>query len=176
MSGKTVSSHTLELFVRSLSSSATGIRIEAIIEQLDQLQTTDLIEDYTVTIWGERVSTDPVVSEIGEGAFIRHRVAEFKQWATDHEMELEGGFETRTTHSSITDETHEFITLPCLALAARRNGNLEWIVPSSRLNSIRTVQDRLVALTREVSDIKENGMWTNDGIKENKQQVNNRPV
>lgn len=147
MPGKTVPSHTLELFVRSLSSSATGVRIESIIEQLDRLQADDLLDDYTVTVWGERVSTDPVITQTDKGAFIRHRIEEFRQWANENDIVLEGGFETRTIHSAITNETYEFITLPCQVLTARRNGSLEWIAPSSRVGSpVTTVRDRLIAL------------------------------
>jgi hypothetical protein len=149
MSDKTASSRTLELFVRSLSSSATGVRIEMVIEQLDLLKRDDLFDDYTVTIWGQRLSTDSATSRTDKGAFIHHRVAEFRQWACERNVILEGGFETRTIHSTITGETHEFITLPSLALAAWRNGNLEWVVPSSRAEEpVTTVRDRLVELSQ----------------------------
>lgn len=149
MSDKTASSRSLELFVRSLSSSATGARIEAIIEQLDLLEGDGLFDDYTVTIWGQRLSTNSATARTDKGAFIHHRIAEFRQWAHEHDAVLEGGFETRTIHSAITGETHEFITLPSLALTARINGNLEWVVPSSRAGEpVTTVRDRLVALSQ----------------------------
>jgi hypothetical protein len=150
MSDKTASSRTLELFVRSLSSSATSVGIGAIIEQLDLLQADGSLDDYTVTIWGDRLSTDSTVARTDKGAFIHHRIAEFRQWAHEHDAVLEGGFETRTIHSSITDETHEFITLPSLALTARRNGSLEWVVPSSQGGGpVTTVRDRLVSLSHD---------------------------
>lgn len=149
MSDKTASSRTLELFVRSLSSGATGVRIESIIEQLNLLQGEGLFDDYTVTIWGQRLSTDSAISRTTKGAFIHHRITEFRQWAHEHDAVLEGGFETRTIHSAITDETHEFITLPSLALTSRINGNLEWVVPSSQTGEpVTTVRDRLLTLSQ----------------------------
>jgi hypothetical protein len=149
MSGETATSRTLELYVRSLSSSTTGIRLESIIDRLKSFVAAGHINDYTVTVWGERVSTDGAVSRTDQGGLIHHRIAEFRQWASNHGVTLEGGFDTRTVHSSITGETHEYITLPSVALAARRDGDLEWVVPSSDSSGMTTAMDRLEALTND---------------------------
>lgn len=149
MSGETAPSRTLELYVRSLSSSTIGVRLESIIDRLKACVAEGHIEDYTVTVWGERVSTDKAISGTDQGGLIRHRIAEFRQWASDHGVTLEGGFETRTVHSSITGETHEFITLPSVALAARRDNDLEWVVPSSDASGMTTAMDRLESITND---------------------------
>lgn len=130
MSDETAASRTLELYVRSLSSGA-GVQVESLIDRLDTFATEGYIDDYTVTVWGERVSTGPTVAKTDSGASIRRRITEFRQWANQHDVTLEGGFDRQTVHSSITGKTHEFITLPSVTLAARRDGDLEWVVPSS---------------------------------------------
>jgi hypothetical protein len=149
MSDETTTSQTLELYVRSLSSSATGIRLESIIDRLKAFVAEGHINDYTVTVWGERVSTDETVSQTDQGAFIHRRIAEFRRWASEHGATLEGGFDTRTTHSSITGETHEFVPLPSVALAARRDGDLEWVVPSSDDAGTTSAMDQLESITSD---------------------------
>lgn len=149
MSDETATSQTLELYLRSLSSSTTGVRLESIIDRLKALVAEGHIADYTITVWGERVSTDAAVAQTEQGAFIHRRIAEFRQWASEHDATLEGGFDTRTVHSSITGETHEFVPLPSVALAARRDGDLEWVVPSSDDAGTTTAIDRLESITSE---------------------------
>lgn len=143
---------TLELFVRSLSSSAIGIQIGEILDQLDRLQAEECFDEYTVTVWGERISAGSIAARTNEGAFIHSRVVEFRQWASEHDITLEGGFENQTTHSALTGETNEFITLPSMVLAARREGSLEWIVPSTQGEGNTSVWDRLSALRRAHRD------------------------
>lgn len=138
MSDNAESTTTVELYVRSLSS-GTGVPVEAIIDHLDVFETDGQIDDYTITVWGSRVSTDRTVAHTDAGAFIRNRVAEFKQWATESGSTLNGGFDRETVHSAITGETHEFIPLPSVALACRRDGELEWVVPSTDTEGVDPV-------------------------------------
>lgn len=126
-----------------------GIRLESIIDRLKACVSEGHIDDYTITVWGERVSTDRAVSRTEQGGLIHNRIAEFRQWASDHDVTLEGGFERRTIHSSITSETHEFITLPSVALASRHDGDLEWVVPSSDESGMTTAMDRLESITND---------------------------
>ncbi len=121
------------------------------IDRLEAFRTDGEIDDYTVTVWGSRVSTDPAVARTDAGATIRERVAEFKQWATECGATLEGGFDRETVHSAITGETHEFISLPSVAMACRRNGELEWVVPSATAEEAppTTPMDRIRTLANE---------------------------
>ncbi|MFC6961512.1 HTH domain-containing protein [Halocatena marina] len=156
MSDTTAPSRTLELFVRSLSSSDMGVRIDEVLDQLNRLRADGCVDEYTVTVWGERMSTNPITTRTDEGAFIRSRIVEFRQWAHEHDVTLEGGFETRTIHSAITGETHEFITLPSLVLTARHNDTLEWIVPFSGSDGpVTSVWDHLTSLMNEQPDSEE---------------------
>lgn len=150
MSDNARSSTTIELYVRSLSSGA-GVRVETMIDRLEAFTTDGEIDDYAVTVWGSRVSTDPAVARTDTGAAIRERVVEFKQWATERGATLEGGFERETVHSAITGETHEFISLPSVALACRRDGELEWVAPSTTGEGTAptTPMDRITRLTTE---------------------------
>lgn len=150
MSDNARSSTTIELYVRSLSS-GTGVQVEGMIDHLETYVTDGAIDDYTVMVWGSRVSTDPAIARTDAGAAIREQVVEFKQWATECGATLEGGFERETVHSAITGETHEFISLPSVALACRRDGELEWVVPSTAGEATAPVtpMDRITSLTNE---------------------------
>lgn len=150
MSDNARSSTTVELYVRSLSS-GTGVRVEKMIDHLEAFATDGEIDDYSVTVWGSRVSTDPAVARTDAGAAIRERIVEFKQWATECGTTLEGGFERETVHSAITGETHEFISLPSVALACRNDGELEWVAPSTPTEKTEPVtpMDRITQLTNE---------------------------
>lgn len=150
MSDEATSSRTLELYVRSLSSSA-GVHVESIIDRLDMFAAEGYIKDFTVTVWGERISTGSSVARTDTGASLRRRVTEFRQWASHNGVTLEGGFERRTVHSSITGETHEFVTLPTVALAARTDGEIEWVVPSTDETETETItpMDRVQTIATE---------------------------
>lgn len=150
MSDNARSSRTIELYVRSLSS-GTGVQVEAMIDRLESFATDGEIEDYAVTVWGSRVSTDPAVARTDAGGSIRERIVEFKQWATERGTTLEGGFDRETVHSAITGETHEFISLPSVAIACRRDGELEWVAPSTPAEETEPVtpMDRITTLTTE---------------------------
>lgn len=141
---------TLELYVRSLSSSATGTCLESIVNRLSSLSAAGTIDEYSIMIWGERVSTDSGIIQTEPGAMIRRRVVEFKHWGDENGMTLGGGFDKETVHSSITGETHEFITLPAIALAARTNGQLDWVAPAADGAETWTPLDRLNAMDNDV--------------------------
>ncbi len=165
MSDRASPSQTLELYVRSLSS-GTGTPVESMIDQLERAQTDGEISDYSVTVWGERISTEPTVARTAAGKRIRERVREFRQWATESGETLSGGFDRETIHSAITGDSHEFITLPSVALACRNEGELSWVVPSKPAETADpvTAADRLRSLLtdRTESDSRERAVVPSD--------------
>lgn len=143
--------HTVELFVRSLAADEAQPELERTVQRLEKLVEDDHIDGYEVHVWGDRVSRSPVVARTDAGAFIRNRVIEFREWAADEGVTLPGGFESESTHSAITGETHEYITLPTAALAERRDGELEAVAPHADDGDVTTVLDHLASLHDDIA-------------------------
>lgn len=143
----------IELFVRSLSADETQPRLEQLIDRLESLDAAGHIATYEIHVWGDRVSRSPIVAQTDAGAFIRNRVIEFREWAADVGVSLPGGFESTSLHSAITGQTHEYITLPSVALAERNgDGRLRAVAPRADEDGVTTVSDHLDSLVGTVAN------------------------
>lgn len=136
---------TVELYVRSLAGGDSQARVGEALSRLETLEREGAVADYDVHVWGEGLSLDPAVTATDAGAFIRERVAAFREWAREADREL-AGVEERTVHSAITGTTTRNVSLPAMALCERRDGAIEWVAPSTGPEGTTTVADRLAAL------------------------------
>lgn len=145
------SPHVVELYVRSLAAGDSQARVEETLSRLRDLESDGAIDDYDVHVWGDGVALDSQVTETDAGAFIRERVAAFREWAHEADRDL-AGFDERTTHSAMTGRAHRNLSVPAMALCERRGEDIEWVAPCEDDGTV-TVGDRLDALEEEtVSD------------------------
>lgn len=143
----------IELFVRSLSADETQPQLEQLVDRLELLAEAGHVSTYEIHVWGDRVSRSSVVAQTDAGAFIRNRVIEFREWAADNDCSLPGGFESTSMHSAITGQTHEYITLPSVALAERNgDGRLRAVAPRADDEGVTTVSNHLDSLVRNAAD------------------------
>lgn len=129
---------TLELYVRSLAPHGGEPSRAEISEQVRALVEYGGVDDYELVVWGEALpdDTDHELSE---------RLAQFRAWAAAHDATLVG-FEDRPA-GSLVDETREVTSLPTVALAEYRDGDLVGVTPHERDGALRTVADHVGALT-----------------------------
>jgi hypothetical protein len=133
----------VELYVRSLAACESQPRIETVIAQLETLTADGPITGYSVHVWGDRLGLSETVAATERGGYLRDRIGEFREWAHENGVELAGGFEHATRQSTITGRVQEFLTLPPVALAERRGGELVWITPHRDGDVIHTVREWL---------------------------------
>ncbi|MFC7153970.1 HTH domain-containing protein [Halomarina halobia] len=142
------SHRTVELFVRSLTSSERQAGLSAAIDRLSRLESEGHIDGFAVRVWGDGVCLSGPAAETETAAEIRERVEEFAEWAEASGVELPG-FERRETRSMVTDRCHENLTLPVMALADRTDDDLTFVAPCVDGGTVRTVGDRLATLAGE---------------------------
>jgi hypothetical protein len=133
---------SVELFVRSLSPSGATHRQEAILDRLDRLDEQDVIEDYTVTVWGERIGPDSLAAETDTGQRTLNSVAEFESWADANGVSVERFYPVETVDSTLAGDRYTAISLPVMAMAEFVDGELCHVTPHED-DRVRTVADRL---------------------------------
>ena len=138
----------IELYVRSLLPDGAHDRQEAVIERLERLETEDRIDDFSVVVWGKQVARGSTAAHTEAGTYILNRVAEFKQWALSNNVSLGSFYQQGTVENETTEESYDTITLPVMGLAEYESGELVHVAPSTRGETVYTIQDRLDRLER----------------------------
>ena len=134
---------TVELYVRSLSESTTKAPQEAVLERLSELEREGIVDEYTVHVWGRRISPDTAAANTGIGQFVLSRIESFRDWARRSGLSIGSFFDTHEVHSSITDESYTAITVPSITLAEFHGEEVRRVTPCSDGETIHTVDDHL---------------------------------
>lgn len=137
---------TIELFVRSLTPSGAAQRQEAVLDKLDRLDERGVIEDYTITVWGEQIDPNSLAAETDAGKRILDTVASFEEWADEHDVSVDRFFTEQSIGSAITGERYTAMSLPVIAMAEYVDDQLQTVTPYQGDDSIQTVADRLETL------------------------------
>lgn len=137
---------TVELYVRSLCADAAKAPQEAAIERLSRLERDGVVDEYTVHVWGRRISPDAAAADTDAGRFVLDRIEAFEDWANDVGTSIRSFFDTDEVDSSITGESYVAITVPTLTLAEFRGDELRCVAPCADDGTVHTVSDRLDVL------------------------------
>jgi predicted transcriptional regulator len=126
-----------ELFVRSLAPDSVE-RQDAVAAGLAALADGGAVDQHAVEIWGNAVP-------LGVDHPLAQRVQRFREWADEEGVALVG-LEERST-GTLVDEQRVVVSLPTMALAEYRDGELTSVAPYRRPDgTVCTVDDRLDAL------------------------------
>ncbi|MEF8785320.1 MAG: HTH domain-containing protein [Haloarculaceae archaeon] len=142
---------SIELFVRSLSPNGAAQQQEAILSRLDRLDERGVVDDYTVTIWGERIVPESLAAQTDTGREMRETVEQFRTWADERGVSLDRFFTDQTIHSAITGDRYSATALPVFAMAEYEDGELRSVTPHERDEGTLTVEDRLEALGEQAT-------------------------
>lgn len=137
----------LSLYVRSLAPEGTGFEQRAVLENLERLEEQNVIDDYEIEVWGERLATDGPVVETAAGRSLHDRLDEFRTWSEEEGVSVDRFFPVREIDSEITGTSQRVISLPVMALAEYEDGELEHFTPNESGNTVETVRERLATLT-----------------------------
>jgi len=135
----------VELFVRSLSPKTGRSPATAQLDRLRRLADEDVV-DLSVTVWGREVGLSTTAARTDAGEFVLDRVANFREWADDHDVCVEAFFETREVESGLTGESYTALVLPVACLAEYRDGELVHVAPYTTDSAVHTVSDRVTTL------------------------------
>lgn len=145
-------SPSIELFVRSLAPTATHSQVRSVFDRLDELDECDVIEDYTVTVWGEEVLAHESVAETEIGRHVLDSIADFERWAADNGATVGRFYDTRTVERGLTDEEYTVTSLPVMAMAEYDGEDLQCVTPHEVDGIVRSVEDRLDVLAERDID------------------------
>jgi DNA-binding Lrp family transcriptional regulator len=135
----------LELYVRSLSADTVHGPRESVLERLSRLEREGVAAEYTVHVWGRRVSPE-TAARTEAGRFLLDRIERFRDRSRRNATSTRSFFEPHEVTSSITGESYTAVTVPSLALAEFRDGALRRVTPSADGGTVRTVEDHLDAI------------------------------
>jgi DNA-binding Lrp family transcriptional regulator len=135
----------LELYVRSLSADTVHGPRESVLERLSRLEREGVVAEYTVHVWGRRVSPE-TAARTEAGRFLLDRIERFRDRSRRNATSTRSFFEPHEVTSSITGESYTAVTVPSLALAEFRDGALRRVTPSADGGTVRTVEDHLDAI------------------------------
>lgn len=146
-------SERVELWLRSVSSWTVG-REGTFVDDLEALDTQDVIEDYEVSMWNEHVPVDSKYDLTEKERTVRERVAAIREWADERDYDLPAF--SRTTRvgeaPGVDGPSYEATVLPLAVLVGFEDGDLAWMAPYSDGDEHVSVQDRLDELSARPVD------------------------
>lgn len=118
-------------------------------EVIDRLQTLSQeeespIADLGVDIWGASMGITQTDSR--DPGDTRERVAEFAQWADEHDCTLRPAFDWRSADSPTEDHTRQQIITPLITLAVYTGTHLQAVYPHMDGDEVYTIHDGIEVL------------------------------
>jgi hypothetical protein len=118
-----------------------------IIDDVSGLADAGYLDDFSVYLWGKRISPDaPATEQTDRGQFFTTRLDQFYRWAATANRELEPMFERTAIDSAFRDRSYDVISVPTIALAEYRGRTLEHVTPHRAGGDYVAVDDRLATL------------------------------
>lgn len=116
---------------------------------IDRLQTLSQAEespiaDLDVDIWG--ASMGITQTDNRDPGDTRDRVAEFAEWADEHDCTLRPAFDWRSADSPPEDQTRQQISTPLITLAVYSGSHLQAVYPHMDGDEVYTIHDGIKAL------------------------------
>lgn len=141
---RSTTAHSVELFVRSLAPSGATDRQTAAIDELERLKSEEIIESYTVTVWGNRICPETARATT-TGQTVLDKIDQFRQWGREEGISLEPYFQRREIRSMV-DEPHSAIVPPMMCLAVYDDDDLWGVFPCVKEDEQCSIFDYLQSI------------------------------
>lgn len=142
-----------ELFVRSLAPFGTHETQDRLVDHLDSLREADILDSFSVRVWGDAVRTEGLAPTAGDAATVVDRIVEFFSRAAEADWSVSRYFRVRTDSSLVDDRSQERIVPPERCLSLRRGGDLQAVFPCDVDDEHITPADALAYLEFGASEI-----------------------
>jgi hypothetical protein len=143
----------LKLFVRMESQLGTEQVKKAVVDEVRRLERRGVVDDYEVVPWGKTFRQDGALAGTEYHETVRRHVAEFEEWAREHDVSLEHTFERNRLRSTITGESFSVVSLPVVCLAEYVDGELAGIYPCRTGDRVCDVREFLSQSQREPGEL-----------------------
>lgn len=133
------------LRVRTLAPYGFSETQTEIMDRLQTLREDGPITELDIDVWGATMGADR--SDDSAVSPERQRVAEFEQWATDHDCTLRPAFDRRTSSSLLEqDDPKQIIVLPLICLGIYEERTVQAVYPHVDREEVYTIHDGVEAL------------------------------
>jgi hypothetical protein len=140
---RTETERRVECWVRSLARVPDGPQ-GRVVRRLEWLVTDDRLDTLEVETWPAAVPADAERLLGSHERTVHERLQAFEDWADRQGRDLGPGFEQRPAGHTYLDTPIERVwTLPAVALAEYRDGELVWVTPSADETGIDSVDEHL---------------------------------
>lgn len=136
----------VQMYVRSLWSNYASGRQDALVARLDRLETRQVIDTYTVEVWGEYLPPTIDAATTARARELLERIDVFREWGRRNEVDLDGDFPVREVDEPLTGEIQRATCLPRVAMAEYHNGALAFVAPATADGDAITIEGRLRTL------------------------------
>ena len=141
LEGANVSVH---VFVRSMAPPGGGHAEQvAVLERLSALDDHGRVDDWSVTIWGERLCECEVCTATDTGRAVTERMREFRKWAGRVDGEIVLPFERREVTSELAGTEIEALVPPRLTIAVYADDELARVYPCTADGTHHSVTEGL---------------------------------
>jgi len=135
----------VDLYVRSMCPAGAHDRQERVIERIQSMNEAGDVEEVSIVVWGDRISTDTAAGHTDRGRDIPDRIAAFQRWALREGVSLPW-VQPRRVGRVATDAHREANSLPVMCLAEYVDGDLTHVTSHADGDTVRCVDDHLARL------------------------------
>lgn len=132
----------VEVYLRSLAPTTARDEQERVLARLERLEARGDVAGYSVELCGECVCRSSVAARSTVGRRLLERYEQFAAWAAERDRELVG-FDRLDTTSLLTGTEVTGVVFPRLTVAEFRDGELDFVAPSTNGTATTTVLERL---------------------------------
>jgi len=124
------SSLRVDVHVRSLAP-GFGVRQrqEAVMDRLRTLADRDVLDDVTLSVWGDGICVDGACAETTACRRVLDRIERFRSWAANCDRPVDLGFERRSVSSAVLEDSYEEVVPPEVCLAVYADDVLAFVLP-----------------------------------------------
>lgn len=133
----------IDLYVRAFA--PTRDEHAGIVARLDSLRAADLIGEYDVRTWPQKIR----LSERSICLGVVELYEQFSEWAETHEASIHPPFDRYETGFGLLDETDEALVLPVICLTVWEDEDLVGVYPCTVGERRYAIADCLDALERD---------------------------
>lgn len=136
----------IELFVKTLAPVENYEAQDHLVSTLTELEEHDVLGDFTITVWGDRICTDGELSTIDCGKHIVETIGDFYAFAADEGISISQFFTNRTVNSSLSGQSFNCIVPPNQCTAMYQDDKLVGVFPCVIDGDPYTVRDAVEQL------------------------------
>lgn len=143
----------VEVFLQNLAPAESKQSQETIVDRLVNLRDAGHLREISLTVWGQRICTDSVLSTLDGGREIVNRIGDFYAFSGDSRVNISPFFQINKVESSITGESFQSIVPPSRCIAIYEGNRITGVFPCVIGDRTYSIDDALDVLEHTATDL-----------------------